>query len=63
MEVGDMKILNKDNTFQKSNKKYLWGKKGEKVKIISINGNAVIYEKTEGLKKGQRFPANIKDFE
>lgn len=55
MESGDFKTLNKDNVFRKS----IWGKKGEKVKIISVSGNAVVYENT----KGKRFPCNIKDLE
>lgn len=48
-------IFKRDNTFRGK----IWGKKGDKVKIISINGNAVIYEN----EKGQRYPCNIKDLE
>lgn len=59
MKVGDERVLNKNNTFNKKSKSYLWGKKGEKVRIISISGNAVIYEN----KKGKKFPCNIKDLE
>lgn len=55
MKVGDTKTLNKDNGFRK----IIWDKKGSKVKIISISGNAVIYENS----KGKRFPCNIKDLE
>lgn len=47
--------INKDNTFRGE----VWGRKGDKVKIISINGNAVIYEN----EKEERYPCNIKDFE
>ena len=59
MEAGDFKTLNKDNVFTKNKAKYTWGKKGEKVKIISVSGNAIIYENS----KGKRFPCNIKDLE
>lgn len=55
METGTTKTLNKDNVFRKQ----VWGKKGEKVTIISVSGNAVIYENS----KGKRFPCNIKDLE
>lgn len=55
MSVGDEMTLNKDNCYKNS----VWGKKGEKVKIISISGTAVIYENT----KGNRYPCNIKDLE
>lgn len=55
MKIGDTKTLNKDNIFKKT----LWSIKGEKVKIISISGNAVIYENS----KGKKFPCNIKDLE
>lgn len=48
-------ILNKDNKY----KNKIWGKKGDKVKIISISGNAVIYED----EKGERYPCNIEDLE
>jgi len=51
--IGQFKTLNKDNTYKNA----VWGKKGEKVKIISVSGNAVIYEND----KGKRFPCNIKD--
>ena len=54
MEVGQTKTLNKDIVFRGNN----WGKKGESVKIISISGNAVIFER----KNSKRFPCNIKDF-
>ena len=53
MNIGDEKKLNKDAKYKES----VWAKKGEKVKIISISGNAVICEK----QNGSRFPANIKD--
>ena len=55
MELGEIRKLNKDNTY----KTHVWGKKGDKVKIISISGNAVIYENDSG----KRFPCNIKDLE
>ena len=55
MEVGQTKTLNKDIVFRGN----IWGKKGEKVTIISVSGNAVIYENS----KGKRFPCNIKDLE
>ncbi len=61
MNLGDIMVLNKDNTFQKNRTKHVWGKKGDIVKIISISGNALIYEKVSGLKKGQRFPCNRND--
>lgn len=47
--------LNKDAAFGKS----FWAKKGDKVKIITISGNAVTVEKYNG----NRFPCNIKDLE
>ena len=53
LEVGQTKTLNKDVTF----KSEVWAKKGERVKIISISGNAVIFERYNG----KRFPCNIKD--
>lgn len=59
MKIGDFKTLNKDNVFTKNRVKHIWGKKGEKVKIISISGNAVIYENS----KENMFPCNIKDLE
>lgn len=40
MEAGQYATLNKDVGF----KKVVYSKKGTKVKIISISGNAVIYE-------------------
>lgn len=55
LEVGQDRTLNKDNRFRKN----LWGVKGERVRIVSISGNAVIYENS----KGKRFPCNIKDLE
>lgn len=55
MNIGDEKVLNKEVKF--IGKTY--GLKGEKVKIISISGNAVIFER----KNGKRFPCNIKDFD
>ncbi|WP_157844188.1 hypothetical protein [Chryseobacterium sp. Leaf180] len=55
MTIGETKTLKKDNKY----KNFLWGKKGDSVKIISISGNAVTYENT----KGDRFPCNIKDLE
>ncbi|MCL1657432.1 hypothetical protein I6H88_13705 [Elizabethkingia bruuniana] len=51
----ETKTLNKDNVFRGQ----IWGKKGDKVKIISISGSAVVYENA----KGKRFPCNIKDLE
>lgn len=53
--IGAFKTLNKDNVYKAN----VWGKKGDKVKIISVSGNAVIYEDL----KGKRFPCNIKDLE
>ncbi|GEN74111.1 hypothetical protein [Chryseobacterium lathyri] len=53
--IGETKTLNKDAKFGKS----FWAKKGEKVKIITISGNAVTCEKSNGY----RFPCNIKDLE
>ncbi|MGL6038123.1 MAG: NfeD family protein [Soonwooa sp.] len=47
--------MNQDSGY----KGQIWLKKGEKVKVISISGNAVIVEKTDG----KRFPCNIKDLE
>lgn len=55
MKIGDFRTLNKDNKY----KSQIWSKKGEKVKIISVSGNAVIYENS----KGKKFPCNIKDLE
>ncbi|GAB0155458.1 hypothetical protein CHRYSEOSP005_07190 [Chryseobacterium sp. Alg-005] len=55
MKEGDTMTLNKDAKFAKS----FWAKKGEKIKIIGISGNAVICEKSNGF----RFPCNIKDLE
>nr|DAV14044.1 MAG TPA: protein of unknown function UPF0728 [Caudoviricetes sp.]DAY05268.1 MAG TPA: protein of unknown function UPF0728 [Caudoviricetes sp.] len=55
MEAGQYATLNKDVVF----KKVVYSKKGTKVKIISISGNAVIYE----TENGKRFPCNIKDLE
>lgn len=55
MKIGDEMTLNKENRY----KAEVWGKKGEKVKIISISGTAVIYENI----KGDRYPCNIKDLE
>lgn len=40
MEAGQYATLNKDVVF----KKVVYSKKGTKVKIISVSGNAVIYE-------------------
>lgn len=54
MEISEERILNKDVKFIGK----IYGLKGEKVKIISISGNAVIFER----KNGKRFPCNIKDF-
>lgn len=53
--IGSSMILNKDTGY----KGQIWGKKGEEVKVISISGNAVIFEN----KKGERYPCNIKDLE
>ena len=44
MEAGQYATLNKDVGF----KKVVYSKKGTKVKIISISGNAVIYETENG---------------
>lgn len=55
METGESEILNKDLFY----KKEFWGKKVESVKIISISGNAVIFERYNG----KRFPCSIKDLE
>lgn len=52
--IGETKTLNKDNKY----KNHVWGKKGDKVKIISVSGNAVVYESSKG-----RFPCNIKDLD
>lgn len=53
--IGTTMTLNKDTGY----KAQIWGKKGEKVIVISISGNAVIFENY----KGERFPCNIKDIE
>ncbi|WP_160341574.1 hypothetical protein [Elizabethkingia meningoseptica] len=55
MNIGEYRILKVDNVFRGKN----WGIKGEKVKIISISGTAVVYEN----RKGNRFPCNINDLE
>lgn len=55
MEPGESRTLNKDNVFRGK----IWGKKGEKVKVISISGKAAVYENL----KGKRFPCNIKDLD
>lgn len=55
MKAGQFATLNKDVVF----KKVVYSKKGTKVKIISVSGNAVIYE----TENGKRFPCNIKDLE
>ena len=55
MKIGDQKILTKDAGYSKN----IWATKGEKVTIISISGNAVTCEKSNGY----RFPCNIKDLE
>lgn len=55
IKPGETRILKKDNVFRGE----VWGRKGEKVRIISVNGCAVIYEN----KKGERYPCNIKDLE
>lgn len=52
---GQTKTLNKDNLYKNA----VWGKKGERVKIISVSGNAVIYENSKGV----RYPCNVKDLE
>lgn len=54
MDIGEEKILNKDVKFIGK----IYGLKGKSVKIISISGNAVIFER----KNGKRFPCNINDF-
>jgi len=53
--IGLNKKLNKDNRYRNA----VWGKKGEKVKIISVSGNAVIYENSKGV----RYPCNVKDLD
>lgn len=53
--IGETKTLNKDNRY----KTHVWGKKGDKVKIISVSGNAVIYENDRGI----RYPCNIRDLD
>ncbi len=53
IELGKTYTLNKDIVFSHK----IFGKKGEKVKVISISGNAVIFEKENGKRK----PCNIKD--
>ena len=53
--IGETKTLNKDNRY----KTHVWGKKGDKVLIVSASGNAVIYEDN----KGNRYPCNIKDLD
>lgn len=53
MKVGEMRTLKVEAKFGKS----FWAPKGEKVKIITISGNAVTVEKSNGNK----FPCNIKD--
>lgn len=55
MNIGEYRTLKVDNVFRGKN----WGIKGEKVKIISISGTAVVYEN----RKGNRFPCNINDIE
>lgn len=55
MKPGETKALNKDNVY----KGMIWGTKGEEVVIISVSGNAIVYENA----KGKRFPCNIKDLE
>lgn len=54
--IGTVKTLNKDLKGTAKTKAF-WGRKGEKVKIISVSGNAVIFENNRGV----RFPCNIKD--
>lgn len=53
--IGSWKTLNKDNIYRN----VVWGKKGERVKIISVSGNAVIYENSKGV----RYPCNVKDLD
>ena len=53
--IGSTMILNKDTGY----KGQIWGKKGDKVKIISVSGKAVIFENNKGL----RYPCNIKDLD
>ncbi|CAI9673440.1 MULTISPECIES: hypothetical protein [Elizabethkingia] len=55
MKPGETKTLNKDNVY----KGMIWGTKGEEVVIISVSGNAIVYENA----KGKRFPCNIKYLE
>lgn len=43
-------------TTDNGSKNKIWSRKGDKVKIISVSGNAVIYEN----KSGERFPCNKK---
>ena len=51
MEAGQYATLNKDVGF----KKVVYSKKGTKVKIISISGNAVIYETEKGKRCGEEY--------
>lgn len=53
--IGENKKLNKDNVYKNA----VWGKKGDKVTIISVSGNAVIYENSKGV----RYPCNVKDLD
>jgi len=53
--IGTEKNLNKDNKYKGN----IWGKKGDKVTIISVSGNAVIYENSKGV----RYPWNVKDLD
>lgn len=55
MLEGETKTLNKSAGYKST----VWAVKVEKVKIISISGNAVTCEK----ENGKRFPCNIKDLQ
>ena len=49
IQVGQTYTLKQNNEFRGK----VFSKKGEKIKIVSISGNAVIYETNDG-----RFPIN-----
>ena len=51
--IGTTKILLKDV----GSKTKTWGRKNDKVKVISVSGNAVTVEG----ENGERFPCNVKD--
>lgn len=51
METGDYVLLTAESGYKWT----IWGYTGDRVKIISISGNAVIVEN----EKGSRFPCNV----